>query len=123
MSRKLRCRLLLITALASAGAVGAGAAPAQAAPVPTEVVIVDAECSAGVCSAIGRIESPKSRCRSDRKVKALDFSGEAFDTDRSSDRGAWAVRGPTDDGFDKVRAPEKEFEGKRDCDADSAPLA
>ena len=118
MSRKLGSRLLLVSVVASVGVAGGAASAAQASPIPTDVVVEGANCSIGECTGHGRLDSPKARCRSDRKVKGIDQSDEVFDTDRSSDNGAWALLG-TSDGFNRVRAPEKEFEGKRDCAADT----
>jgi hypothetical protein len=121
MSRKLGSRLLLVSVVASVGVAG-GASAAQAAPIPTEVVYEGSECSSmDHCIDFGRLESSKARCRSDRKVKGIDQSDQVFDTDRSSDNGAWALlRRSAVNGFDRVRAPKKEFEGKRDCAGDTA---
>jgi hypothetical protein len=121
MSRKLGSRLLLVSVVASVGVAGGAASAAQAAPIPTEVVYEGSECSMTQCIDFGRLESSKARCRSDRKVKGIDQSDQVFDTDRSSDNGAWALlRNPAVNGFERVRAPKKEFEGKRDCAGDTA---
>ncbi len=118
---KLRTRLLLIGVVAGGSLAGVAAPAAQAAPIPTEVVVEGALCQNGDCIDFGRVESEKARCRSDRKVKGIDNSDEVFDTDRSSENGGWAlIRPASADGFDRVRAPEKEFEGKRDCAADTS---
>lgn len=121
MSRKLGSRLLLVSLVASVGVAGGAASAAQASPIPTEVVYEGSECSVDGCTDFGRVESSKGRCRSERKVKGIDQSDQVFDTDRSSDNGAWALFRPSaTNGFDRVRAPEKEFKGKRDCAGDTA---
>ena len=120
MSRKLGFRLLLISIVASVAVAGGAASVAQASPIPTEVVYEGSECSTDHCTDFGRVESSKGRCRSERKVKGIDQSDQVFDTDRSSENGAWAMlRTSTTNGFNRVRAPEKEFKGKRDCAGDT----
>lgn len=119
MSRKRESRLLLVSVVAGLAVAGAAAPAAQAEPIETEVVYRGSNCQNGACTDFGRIESPKARCRSDRKVKGIDSFEQVFDTDRSSEKGAWALRRDPNNGFNRVRAPEKEFEGKRDCAADT----
>ena len=120
MSRKLGSRLLLVSVVASVGVAGGAASAAHASPVPTEVVYEGSNCSIDHCIDFGRVESPKARCRSDRKVRGIDQSDQVFDTDRSSDEDAWALQRKSEvNGFDRARAPRKEFEGKRDCAADT----
>ena len=124
MSPKLGFRLLLVSIVASVGVAGGAASVAQASPIPTEVVYEGTECSMNhSCIDFGRVESSKARCRSERRVKGIDQSDQVFDTDRSSENGAWALlRTSATNGFDRVRAPEKEFKGKRDCAGDTTVI-
>lgn len=127
MSRKSR---LALAAIASALVLPVGGAVAHDTSFPTEVVIEDFSGDPSDLIVAGRLESDRRDCIEDRKVvlRIQEDPGDPFETvdeDRSSENGAFAVRGDFEDTANgKVKAKERDLRsgGEHDhvCEGDSA---